>query len=93
MKFIGLTITLFAILSAPVWADVNQTEIDEESDIYIFRMGSARNVGEVYYGVDRKIGLCWISQNWAGTGLALVDCEILKKIPTIKKFIETGKVK
>ncbi|MDH4224410.1 MAG: hypothetical protein OEW12_02045 [Deltaproteobacteria bacterium] len=91
MKAILGALLLVVVLAAPAYADVKVEAIGGEAEIGMFKVGFVLGVGNIFYTVDRKNGLCWISQG--DSGAAVVPCKALMTLPTIKKFMETGSTK
>ncbi len=70
--------------------------IKSEVDVQGFVLGSDSDLGGGFnYIVDRTTGLCFASMtatsNGRGSAVTAIPCEPLKKIKTIKKYMETGK--
>ncbi len=96
-----ICITLVAIMTCvalPVFAaqpDFVDVRKNVDSATFLAAVHT-KGVSTLYYIVDRTIGMCFVA--WesgpagAPGGLVKIDCEPLKKIDTIKAYIETGKM-
>ena len=99
MKSISIALVLLAtILSTDLYAgEFIDKYVWRETEPAVFIAGENQNVGTLVYIVDRNTGICLAGfkllkrGSGSGGGVTVVDCEKLKKIPTIKKYLETGK--
>lgn len=56
-----------------------------------FFLGEDNRVGTFYFVVIRTTNQCFFRNGKTGTGLVLIDCESIKKIPAIKTYLDKGK--
>ena len=61
------------------------TTVKKEVSFKIFRIGS----GAIYL-VDRTSNICHFSALMSGGGLSRIDCNDLRSIPTISKYLDSG---
>ncbi len=58
-----------------------------------FQLGGDIREGSLVYIVERTTGTCFaVINKGMSVGITKIDCEPLKKIDTIKSYMETGKL-
>lgn len=102
-KLIALLSALLtlAFMSHTAFAsDTNLPAIDVSGEVNTrtFLVGDNQETGALMYVVDRTTGLCFASLRIAramgsGLGLTQIECKRLAKIPSIARFMKTGRVR
>ncbi len=93
MKTVVSIILILVCLALPaVAAEFDFVKV-KGVDTAMFRTGYSDS-GVFCYIVDRTTGMCFatISGGHGPGGITKIDCEPLKKIETIKTYMETGKL-
>ena len=96
---LGLTFTWVVSLGNAWATGFDDVEIKNEGDSAFFIVGVDSRSGLLTYGVDRKTQICFLTHMTAdfgkppaAPGTFQVPCDKLKVYPTIKKYLETGKL-
>ncbi len=95
MKFKVLMVLIVLLFAstysiAQEYPNLDDVDVRKDVDCLSFRIGNDTRVGNFYYIVDRTTNQCFAMIIHRGNGIVEINCEKIKTIPKIKKYIETG---